>query len=303
MFKKFKKQVTITVLGALLFSASPAHAWNWKHFLGFSFGVVAVATLYSWWKSSGPLSKPPVVKHKRALMQPDINASSVTPQSLPNIYDKAALDSTQFHGAHVLPVVTIQPINTLEINVGQPEKFYVLGREAVGKDANIWSALGGSKDPGENALTAAARECYEESAKLLFDGSTSPQDREKHLNVTTGNTTHVVKHTHRGHTNVVYITQFPQSTVENYCKQFHTVRSRETEFHFKEMSAVALVKCNDFTQAVSGSADFHNTLVRAYVFDDRTGNGKPRTIPIRPFLVPTLQSFCRGQKDTLIFEK
>lgn len=188
------------------------------------------------------------------------------------------------YGASVIPITTRS----------NGERYTLLAREAWGADQDTYDAFGGGKEAGEtHPSITAARELAEETVGILGD----KHYLQKYLNIDNGNSKHIIANMTKKF--VVFITQFPKSTLDSLMEDFHKERNKSHKNCCKEKDKLAWVKYSDLQNAIAFAPRYKNgkliqpITVHALVHE-KTGE-KEENINLRPILVSSLQSFFKGE--------
>ena len=117
------------------------------------------------------------------------------------------------------------------------EAYFLLGREAGGRDSGTYDAFGGRRDAGEgHPVITAARELAEETIYLLGD-----QGKIRNaLDVDGWQTSNIIANQAKNF--VVYVTSFHHSSLEYLARKFYEARSRAQRFKNREKDKLAWVK-------------------------------------------------------------
>ncbi len=198
-----------------------------------------------------------------------------------------ALSSFNFMGASVLPYTRWQA-------KPKGQAYFLLSREAGGRDKGTYDAFGGSRDPGENhPVETASRECAEESAFVLG----SPHQLKKHIDVNSGNTHTVVAQVNKRF--AVYVTKFHPRSLETLTKRFYSARSKARKWSSKEKDKLAWVRWTDLEHTVANARRDSNNRIIAPIYVaaqvvEPNGKKHKAYIPLRPVFVSSMQSFFKG---------
>lgn len=192
-----------------------------------------------------------------------------------------ALSQFRFGGASVL-LYTTWPT--------KPEAYFLLGREAGGRDAGTYDAFGGRRDAGEgHPVVTAARELAEETIDLLGDKGRMMNA----INVDGSQTSNIVANYAKNF--VVYVTSFHHSSLEYLARKFYDARSGARRFKNREKDKLAWVKWSNLAQAIANAQRDQNghllpvTVWAKVVQSD--GSKRTEKITIRPVFVSCMQSY------------
>lgn len=200
------------------------------------------------------------------------------------------LSKMNFMGASVLPYTRWKP-------KGQGKAYFLLSREADGKDKGTYDAFGGSKDPGENhPVVTAAREFSEETIGLLYN----PKQALDFIDVKTGNTHAVIAHEQKKF--AVYITKFAPKDLEHIVNNFYAKRATPgLAHHYKEKDKLAWVSWENLENAIKNAKRdpiTHKLITPIKVWAnvvDSNGKKHAEEISLRPVFVSSLQSYFAGK--------
>lgn len=201
-----------------------------------------------------------------------------------------SLKDYTFKAASVLPFTKFE----------SGKKYFILAREAGGKDKGTWDAFGGARDKGEiHPVQTASREFCEESINLF-----QPiKGVVKYIDLKSGNTKHIIANKQA----VIYLTYLPKEEARMISYGFQAARKQAKQWKFREKDAIAYVAWDDLKKAiVSAPRDKNGRLVKpiqvsATVFDpaismDPKKSKTKKDIDLRPFMVSVLQPFFQKQR-------
>ena len=174
-----------------------------------------------------------------------------------------------------------------------PEKkadFFVLSKEAHGKDKGTYDAFGGGKDPNElHPIHTASRELFEESIKLLGD----IQYLKKYIDIDSSNTKNILVNKMKN--SFLYITKFDFKPIEKLIKEFPIALKKATQAKFKEKEEVVLVDAKDLEKSIVAAKGSINVHVNALKYNNKTKHYDNCSVKIRPYLARILGHYFNNE--------
>lgn len=223
------------------------------------------------------------------------------------MYAQQKLSDLDFKSGSVLPFFTLHGT-----------KYALLSREAAGKSKGTYDDFGGSRDPGEDPETTAAREFFEEAMVWGCIGLDLAATKD-FITVDKGNTEFVVVFDH----NVAYIVDF-NLYKNKFFDNFYKVRikMRKVFAHLKrqrnltmnptqkknlerkikkcwavlEKDRLAMVKWDTLQAIIARSRESTGITVSAAVLSPRDRKWYEENITLRPYFVKKLRPFFMDKK-------
>lgn len=180
------------------------------------------------------------------------------------------------------------------------QAYFLLAREAGGRDKGTYDAFGGGRDRGEfHPVQTASRELAEESVFLLG----SQKQLQKHIDVNSGNTRTVVASVSKRF--AVYVTKFHPRSLETLTKRFYSARNKARKWSSKEKDKLAWVRWSDLEKSIANAPRTNTgqliTPVRvvAHVVQPN-GRKHKESIVLRPVFASSMQSFFKGTHNYIV---